>query len=305
MPNLALVVMAAGIGSRYGGLKQIEPVGPHGHNIIDYSVYDALMAGFDKVIFVIRDDMEDEFRLRVSKRIEPHAEVVHVFQSLAHIPEDIAIPRDRRKPWGTGHALLSCKGAVDSPFAVINADDFYGRSSYQSLSAFLAGAKDQADVYDLCMVGFVLGNTLTEHGQVSRGICTLDEQGFLREITERTRIERTGDVVSYTADGERWEEISEASIVSLNMWGFTPGMLSELDAGFLRFLNQRAADLMTAEYFLPELVASLLRDRRAKVKVLPTTERWLGVTYREDVPGVKQAIRDAIREGIYPEKLWE
>lgn len=305
MPNLALVVMAAGIGSRYGGLKQIESIGPHGNNIIDYSVYDALIAGFDKVVFIIREEIGDRFRDRVGRSIEKHTDTTYVFQRLEDVPAGAAIPPGRRKPWGTGHAILSCRDVVSSPFAVINADDFYGRSSYQSLSGFLKRAKDQAGVYDLSMVGFVLENTLTEHGHVSRGVCTVDEEGFLTGVSERTRIERSGGIVRYAADGQGWEEIPGGSIVSLNMWGFTPGLLSELEAGFLRFLEKRAGNLLTAEYFLPDLVAGLLKEGRATVKVLPTTERWLGVTYREDVPRVKQAMRDAIRRGIYPENLWE
>ena len=305
MPNLALVVMAAGTGSRYGGLKQIEPIGPHGEIILDYSVYDALIAGFDKVVFIIREDIADLFRDRVGRPIEKHADTTYVFQRLGDVPEGVVIPPGRKKPWGTGHAILSCREVVGSPFAVINADDFYGRSSYQSLSDFLKRARDQAGVYDLCMVGFVLENTLTEHGHVSRGICTVDEEGFLKGVSERTRIERAGGIVRYAGDDQSWVEIWGDSIVSLNMWGFTPGMLYELEAGFLRFLEEHVDNLLAAEYFLPDLVAGLLREKRASVKVLPTTERWLGVTYRKDVPRVKQAIRDAIRRGIYPENLWE
>jgi dTDP-glucose pyrophosphorylase len=304
MSKPSLVVMAAGIGRRYGGLKQIDPVGPNGEIIIDYSIYDALNAGFGKVVFVIKKDIEEAFRERVGRTIEKQCETTYVFQKLEDVPAGFKVPPGRQKPWGTGHATLSCRNVVHSPFAVINADDFYGRSSYQTLCDYLRSAQDRDGVYNYCMVGYVLESTLTEHGHVARGVCTVDEDGFLVEIRERTRIERFGEIVKYTEDGETWIEIPGESVVSTNMWGFTPSLFSELEARFPQFLQKNSDNIQKAEYFLPDVVGDLLKEKKVTVKVLATNERWFGVTYQQDKPRVKQAIRGLIHRGVYPENLW-
>lgn len=304
MSEPTLVVMAAGIGSRYGGLKQTEPVGPNGEIMIEYSIYDALNAGFGKVVFVIKQDIEEAFRERVGKTIEKQCETIYVFQQVEDVPEGFEVPPDRQKPWGTGHATLSCRNVVHSPFAVINADDFYGRSSYQTLCHYLRSARDRDGVYDYCMVGYVLENTLTEHGHVARGVCTVDEDGFLVEIRERTRIEKFGEIVKYTEDAETWVEIPGESVVSMNMWGFTPSLFLELEVRFPQFLQENRDNIQKAEYFLPDVVGDLIRENKARVRVLSTNERWFGVTYKQDKPRVRQAIRGLIRCGVYPENLW-
>jgi UTP-glucose-1-phosphate uridylyltransferase len=299
-----IVVMAAGIGSRYGGLKQIDPIGPNGEIIIDYSIYDALNAGFRKVVFVIKEDIEEAFRARMSLTVEQHCETTYVLQALDDLPDDFQVPPARIKPWGTGHAILSCRNAVDSPFAVINADDFYGPSSYQTLYRHLYENRDRVDHRNYCMVGYVLENTLTEHGHVARGVCTVDHDGYLVEITELTRIEKSGEVARYAQDDERWVEITNESIVSMNMWGFTPSLFSELQSRFPRFLRENGNNIDRAEFYLPSVVGDLVREKRATVKVLPTNERWFGVTYRQDRPQVRQAIRTLIRRCVYPKDLW-
>jgi UTP-glucose-1-phosphate uridylyltransferase len=298
------VVLAAGIGSRYGGVKQIDPVGPGGELIIDYSVYDALRAGFGKVVFVIKKAIEDDFREIIGDTIDRQCATEYVFQQVGNVPDGVQIPANRTKPWGTGQATLLCKGVVDGPVAVINADDFYGQTSFQILHDYLVSARDHGDVYDYCMVGYVLENTLTEHGHVARGVCSTDEGGYLVEIHERTHIEKVGDVAKYTKDGGKtWHEIPMDSPVSMNMWGFTPSIFRELEALFPRFL-EGADNLETAEFYLPEAVGALLRAQRARVKVLSTQERWVGMTYSADKPAVEQYIGELVRQGVYPEKLW-
>jgi hypothetical protein len=304
MTKPALIVLAAGLGSRYGGLKQVEPVGPNGELIIDYSVYDALQAGFGRVVFVIKEDIEDVFRRTIGQRIEERCETLYVFQKL-DVPSGFSLPPGRVKPWGTAHATLSCCSVVHTPFAVINADDFYGHSAYQALSAHLAGAQDRAGRGDYCMVGYLLENTVTEHGYVARGICTVDPRGYLVEIHERTRIESFDDAIKYTEDGQHWVEVPRGTIASMNMWGFTPGFFDELEARFPLFLEANSHNLLKAEFFLPEVVGELIREGRATVKVLPANERWFGVTYQEDRPRVKQAVQDLIHRGVYPERLWQ
>jgi hypothetical protein len=304
MSKPTLVVLAAGIGSRYGGLKQIDPVGPNGELIIDYSIYDALRAGFGQVVFVINEQIERAFRERVGKSIEKQCETVYVLQKLGDVPAGFQLPPCRRKPWGTAHATLACKQVVDRNVAVINADDYYGRTSYQALFNHLSRAQDCGGVYDYCMVGFALLNTLTEHGHVARGVCSVDENGFLVEIHERTRVQQFGQVAKYSEDGETWIAIPEDSVASLNIWGFTPSIFSELEARFPRFLQDNAATIDEAEFFLPEVVGDLIREGKATVRVLPTKECWFGVTYQQDKPEVKRAIQDFIRQGVYPESLW-
>jgi dTDP-glucose pyrophosphorylase len=304
MRNPTLVVLAAGIGSRYGGLKQTDPVGPNGELILDYSVYDALRAGFDRIVFVISHRIEKEFRQRVGKTIEQQCDTAYVFQDLGDLPAGFTVPPSRHKPWGTGHATYACRSVIDSPFAVINADDFYGRTSYSALYEHLSHAQDREGVYDYCLVGFGLENTLTEHGHVSRGVCVVDEDGTLVEIQERTQVQRFGQVVRYAEQDGRWVEIPAGSIVSLNTWGFTPSLFPELERQLVRFLESDRPDLDRAELYLPAVVDQLVREGKARVKVLPTEERWIGVTYQQDKPMVKQAIKELVRQQVYPRNLW-
>ena len=299
-----LVVMAAGMGSRYGGLKQIDPVGPNGEIILDYSVYDALKAGFGRVVFVIKKEIEQVFRERVGKTIEKQCESTYVFQRLEDVPDGFCVPPDRQKPWGTAHATLSARHVVNTPFAVINADDFYGQASYRVLGDYLQSAQDRDGIYDYCMVGFVLRNTLTEHGHVARGVCQVDGTGRLVGIRERTRIEKSGHDARYTEDGTTWTDLSGESIASMNMWGFTPGLFAELEARFLPFLQERSGDILKAEYFLPEAVGQLIAEGKATVQVLPSEEQWFGVTYKQDKDRVKHAIQDLVSRGVYPDDLW-
>jgi len=304
MSKPTLVVMAAGIGSRYGGPKQIDPVGPNGEIIIDYSIYDALNVGFGKVVFVIKKDIEGAFRERVGKTIEKQCETTYVFQKIEDVPEGFEVPPGRQKPWGTGHATLSCRNVVHSPFAVINADDFYGRSSYQILYDYLKNARDRDDVYHYCMVGYVLESTLAGYGHVARGVCTVNQDGFLVEIHERRRIKKLGERAQYTEDGANWIEIPKGSVASMNMWGFTPSLFSELEARFPQFLQKNSDNIQKVEYFLPDVIGDLLKEKKATVKVLATNERWFGVTHQQDKPRVERAIGDLIRRGVYPENLW-
>ena len=294
--------MAAGIGSRYGGLKQIDPVGPNGEIVLDYAVYDAIRAGFGRVVFVIRKDIEEAFREKVGKTIEKHIDTAYVFQDLSMVPADYTIPPDRTKPWGTAHAVLCAADAITAPFAAINADDFYGRDSFRVLGEHLSTAKG-GDAYDFASVGFVLSNTLTEHGHVARGICTLNDDGYLDEVVERTKIQQFNDGVKFTEDEENWIPISGDSIVSLNMWGFTPVMFDELRGRFPVFLKATDGQLK-AEFFIPTVVNELVQESKARVKVLPTKSRWYGVTYQGDRDRVKSAIGEMVADGQYPQNLW-
>ncbi len=305
MKKPVLVIMAAGMGSRYGGLKQIDPVDPQGHIIMDFSLYDAKKAGFEKVVFIIKKENEKDFRERIGDRISQIMEVSYVFQDLNNIPEGYQVPEGRVKPWGTGHAVLSCLGCVDAPFAVINADDYYGSHAFQVIYDFLTTHQDD-EKYHYTMVGYILENTLTENGHVARGVCETDENGYLVDIHERTHIERRGDVTAYTEDdGATWTEIPEGSTVSMNMWGFTESMLTELKNRFEPFLKDALkTNPLKGEYFLPFVVDELLKEGKADVKVLKSTDRWYGVTYKEDKPVVEAAIRRLKAEGLYPENLW-
>ncbi|MGQ9491327.1 MAG: sugar phosphate nucleotidyltransferase [Anaerolineae bacterium] len=303
--KLTLVVLAAGIGSRYGGLKQIDPMGPNGEIILDYSVYDALRAGFSKVVFVISPAIEKLFRERMQGTVERHVETAYVFQRLDDVPMGCTVPAGRVKPWGTAHAVLASRDAVTTPFAVINADDYYGPQAYRAVADYLRGPHPDDGVADYCMVGYRLGNTLTEHGHVARAICTVDQNGYLVHAQERTRIERYGDVARYTEDGETWTVLPLDAVVSMNIWGFTPQVYGQLAESFPRFLAANAANLEKAEFYIPNFVAELIRDGRARVKVLSTPERWHGVTYAQDKPQVKTAIRELVAAGLYPEKLWD
>lgn len=301
---LTLVVLAAGIGSRYGGLKQIDPVGPHGELIVDYSVYDALRAGFQRVVFVISRRIEATFRERVGRTIERQCDTDYVFQQLDDLPPGFAVPPDRVKPWGTGHATLVSRTAVNGPFAVINADDFYGRDSFRALGRYLAESPEPGPIQHYAMVGFPLENTLTEHGHVSRGICQVDGDGFLVDIQERTRVQPFGDAIRYSDDGETWIDVPEGSIASMNAWGFTPDLFAELEARFAAFLSDPQRDLDRAEFYLPQTVGELVAEGCARVRVLPTPERWFGVTYPGDKARGKAAIDGLVQQGVYPARLW-
>lgn len=304
MASTTLIVMAAGIGSRYGGLKQIDPVGPGGEKIIDYSVYDARRAGFGQVVFVIRRELEEDFREHIGRRIEDRIETAYVYQELEPLPEGFKVPETRTKPWGTAHAVAVCRDRVRTPFAVINADDFYGPSSFQALCTYLENLREEEAMREYCLVGYLLGNTLSEHGHVSRGVCEGTAEGTLREIHERVKIRKFGDKIRHTEDGKTWIDLRADSVVSMNMWGFTPSLFDELDAGFLQFLNEKGSD-PKAEYFLPERVGELVATGRARVRILPTEERWFGITYVEDKPFVEKAILDLVEQGVYPPYLWD
>jgi len=305
MTNPTLIVMAAGIGSRYGGLKQVEPVGLHGEMILDYSVYGALRAGFDRIVFLIRRDIEDIFRTKIGRTIEQRVDTAYVFQELGHVPAGFAVPPDRKKPWGTGHAVLSCKDAVRAPFAAINADDYYGKAAFEVLAQHLRQAEDRDGRYDYAMVGYALRNTLSEHGHVARGVCQVTPDGCLADVIERTHIQPFSDgSIRYTENTTDWVTLAPETTVSLNIWGFTPSLFSELEARFAGFLSKNTANLTKAEYFLPNVVGELVNEGKARVRVLPTQEKWYGVTYQEDRPRIQAAIRDMIRQGRYPEKLW-
>jgi len=300
----ALVIMAAGMGSRYGGLKQIDPVDELGNKIIDFSIFDAVRAGFEKVVFIIKKENEQDFRSLIGDIVKDHIQVEYVYQELTNIPEGYSVPEGRVKPWGTAHAVLSVKGVVDGPFAVINADDFYGKEAFQIIYDFLKNAKDD-EKYRYSMVGYALGNTLTENGSVSRGVCETDENSFLTDIVERTKIIKTETGAAYTEDGENYQDISKDAIVSMNMWGFTQSFLDEVDKAFVEFFkNDVPKNPEKAECYLPFVVDGLLKENKASVKVLKSSDRWFGVTYKEDKPFVVQSVKDLKNAGTYPEKLW-
>jgi hypothetical protein len=304
MSQPTLVVMAAGIGSRYGGLKQMDPVGPNDQLIIDYSVYDALRAGFGQVVFVIREDIEAGFRARVGARIARHCPTTYVVQRLDDLPAGYDLPPNREKPWGTGHAVLACRDVVQAPFAVINADDFYGPAAYRLLSGFLAGVRDDQRPFPYCMVGFMLKNTVTEHGHVSRGVCELSPDGFLVDVHERTHIRQFGDTIRYRTQKGAWVRLPGDTVVSMNTWGFTPGLFPQFEMRFAQFLTANQGRLEKAEFYLPEVVGDMIHEGVATVKVLSTPDRWFGVTYQEDKPYVEAAIRELMGRGVYPPDLW-
>lgn len=305
MKKPVLVIMAAGMGSRYGGLKQIDPIDNQGHIIMDFSIFDAKRAGFEKVVFIIKKENEELFKEAVGRRVEAVMDVEYVFQDLQNIPEGFAVPAERVKPWGTAHAVLSCIDVVDGPFAVINADDYYGRDAFQKIYDFLSKSEDD-DKYRYTMVGYRLENTLTENGHVARGVCTIDEDGYLVKVVERTRIERKGDGAAFTEDdGKTWTEIPTDSIVSMNMWGFSASFLQEIQKGFAAFLEEGLKNNpLKCEYFLPSVVSKLLAEDRATVSVLTSQDKWYGVTYKEDKANVMAAIQSMKDNGVYPEQVW-
>lgn len=307
MKKPVLVVMAAGMGSRYGGLKQIDPVDPQGHIIMDFSIYDAVRAGFEKVVFIIKKENESDFRNAIGDRLSRQIEVAYVFQDIHNLPEGYEVPKGRVKPWGTGHAVLSCIDEIDGPFAVINADDYYGRHAFRMAYDFLSEEEEENGVYKYMMVGYKLENTLTENGHVARGVCVTDEEGHLVKINERTRIEKKDGGAAYTEDdGATWVKLPEGCTVSMNMWGFSASILKELKERFSAFLDANLKrDPMKCEYFLPFVVDELLREKKATVKVLKSMDKWYGVTYKEDKPVVVQAIQNMKDEGLYPQNVWE
>ncbi len=302
-----LVVMAAGMGSRYGGLKQIDPVGSCGEAILDYSVYDAHEAGFETVVIIIKEAIKNDFMETVGARLaQAPVEIRYAYQELDALPEGYSVPEGRTKPWGTSHAVLCAKEAVDgAPFAVINADDYYGKDAFKTIYDQLSKAEDD-DKYNYCMVGYEVGKTVTEHGSVARGVCSTDENGYLVEVVERTRIEKYEGGIHFTVDGENWVELPEDTIVSMNMWGFTASFLEEIDKGFAAFLdNALANNPLKGEYFLPTVVQNLLSNDQARVKVMTSPDKWYGVTYAADKPVVMAALKEMTAEGKYPDGLWK
>lgn len=305
MKEPVLIIMAAGLGSRYGGLKQMDPVGTAGEIIMDFSVYDARKAGFRKVIFIIKREMKDDFESLLAVRKGRDIEAETVFQEMTDLPPGYEVPPGRIKPWGTCHAVMSCRDRIDGPFAVINADDFYGREAFEQMYGFLKTARD-GDRYDYAMIGYRLENTLTEHGHVARGVCEVRD-GMLREIRERTKIMRRDGAVAFTEDEEKtWTRIPEGSPVSMNFWGFTPSMMKEMTEGFPKELDRILKENpQKGEYLLPLAVDSLLKQEKARVRVLDSGDRWYGVTYADDKPAVEAALKQMKEEGRYPEKLWK
>jgi dTDP-glucose pyrophosphorylase len=294
----ALLVLAAGIGSRYGGLKQIDPIGPGGECIIDYSVFDALRAGFGKLVFVIRRDIERPFKEFIGSRFEGRVEVEYVFQETTKLPPGFSAPASRQKPWGTGHALLTGAEVIREPFAVINADDFYGMNSFQLLGRHLASESP-----DHAMVGFVLRNTLSEFGTVARGVCQTCADGYLQSVVELTRIERDGNGAKYTDAAGQVHVLTGDEVVSLNLWGFTPSIFEHLRRELVEFLKEQGQS-EKAEFFIPTVVNTLIGSGEAQLRVLRTPDLWFGVTYREDRPRVIESVRELIQRGDYPERLW-
>ena len=300
-----LVIMAAGMGSRYGGLKQMDPVGAHGEIIIDYSLFDARRAGFKRVCFIIKHEIEADFKAIVGNHIEKYFEVSYAFQQLDCLPEGFVTPEGRVKPFGTAHAVLCAAPFLDAPFAAINADDYYGKTALKKIYDFLATAQD-GEKYAYCMVAYNMGNTVTENGSVARGICETDAEGFLTCVTERTRIEQYEGGIHYLDDdGESWVDVAADTPVSMNMWGFTGGFMDELKAQFPVFLTETMPkNPEKAEMFLPSAVSKLIDDGKATVKVLRTADKWYGVTYAADKPTVIAALQALTQQGLYPDGLW-
>ena len=302
-----LVVMAAGMGSRYGGLKQIDPVGNCGEAILDFSIYDAHEAGFETIVIIIKEAIKKDFMETVGARLaKAPVEIRYAYQELDKLPAGYACPADRTKPWGTSHAVLCAKEAIDgAPFAVINADDYYGKSAYKVIFDALSKAED-GEKFDYCMVGYELGKTVTENGSVARGVCNVDEKGYLTEVIERTRIEQYEGGIHFTEDGgESWTELPAETIVSMNMWGFTPSFLTAIEEGFAAFLDKALVENpLKGEYFLPFVVSTLLNQGKAQVQVLTSPDKWYGVTYAADKPVVMAALKEKGEEGLYPYSLW-
>jgi dTDP-glucose pyrophosphorylase len=303
LKETSLVILAAGMGSRYGGIKQLEPVGPSGEIIMDYSIYDAIEAGFDKVVFILRKDLENDFKEVIGNRIEKIIKVEYVFQELDALPEGFTKPEERTKPWGTGQAVLCCKDVVKEPFAVINADDYYGKEAFKLIHEYLCNTYEQSSQY--CMGGFILGNTLSENGAVTRGVCRADAEGKLADIVETSGIIPMGDHASAkNSEGEEIK-IDLNSIVSMNMWGFKPQLFQELETGFVEFLSSIDKNEIKKEYLLPTIVGEMVKEGKVEVAVLKTSDRWFGVTYKEDKDVVVKSFKALIEKGIYPSKLFQ
>jgi dTDP-glucose pyrophosphorylase len=298
-----LLILAAGIGSRYGGLKQLDKIGPSGETILDYSIYDALRAGFGKIVFIIKRQIEQDFREAVIRKLEDRADVEYVFQEIGSIPGGIAWSPERQKPWGTGHAVLMAAEVIDTPFAVINSDDFYGREAYRAIADFYRDWVP-GDENRYCMVGYPVGKTLSEFGTVSRGVCVADEKDLLADVVERTKIERKNNEIGFVDENGKTVALPETAVVSMNCWGFTPSFFGFLEKGFGDFIQKNAMD-PKAEFYIPSMVNELIKSGKASVKILPTNDQWFGMTYPEDREMVVRSIRALVKRGIYPGKLWD
>ena len=300
-----LVIMAAGIGSRYGGgIKQLASVGTNGEIIMDYSIHDALEAGFNKIVFIIRHDLEKDFKEIIGKRIEKLCEVEYVYQEADDLPNGYKKPENRTKPWGTGQAILACKGVVCEPFAIINADDYYGKDAYKKLYNYLTGEHKGDKKYNFCMAGFILKNTLSDNGVVTRGICQEDENGYLTGVVETKNIAKTADGGAYVANPDGTSiPLDENARVSMNMWGVTPDFIDDLESGFADFLENNINN-PSAEYLLPTIIDDMISKKLADVKVLPTNDKWFGITYKEDKTAVTQAFAELIEKGVYKPNLF-
>lgn len=302
MNDPVLVIMAAGMGSRFGGLKQITSVDEGGHKIIDFSLYDAKRAGFNKVVFIIKHEIEEDFKVSVGRRMEKYFEVRYVYQELDALPEGFKVPEGRKKPWGTAHAIACASEAIDAPFAVINSDDYYGADAIDSIYKFL---KKERQPGEHAMVGYLLKNTVSENGYVSRGVCRV-ENGYLKDITERTHIEKRGEDAAYTEDGKNFIPLSGLDLVSMNLWGFQKEILEDFKEGFAPFLKENLpVNPLKCEYYLPSVADRQIKEGKGSVKVIETRDKWHGVTYPEDLEGVKEAMAAMKKEGLYPENLWE
>ena len=305
MKETTLVILAAGIGSRFGGgIKQLAPVGPSGEIIMDYSIYDALKAGFNKIVFIIRKDIEEDFRRIIGDRISEIADVSYAFQDLSDLPDGFSVPDGRTKPWGTGQALLCCKGVIDTPFAVINADDYYGKEAFVKVHDYLVEEHPASDRMEFCMAGFHLGNTLSENGGVTRGVCSVDDAQHLTKVTETKNIVKTPEGAAVQGEDGSLTSLEASCPVSMNMWGFSTEIFDVLEKGFAEFLGN-LADPMKGEYLIPTVVDQLIRSGRANVTVLESKDKWFGVTYKEDKPLVVESFKALIDAGIYKERLFD
>jgi len=302
MNSVTLLVLAAGMGSRYGGLKQLDAVGPNGETVIDYSVFDAIRAGFKKVVFIIREDFKKEFQSSIGNKFQSQIEVEYAYQKLEVLPPGYSLPQDREKPWGTGHAILSAKQVVNEPFAVINADDFYGKLAYQKIFQYLSTVSIDSSPSRFCMVGYPLINTLSEFGSVSRGICIVSDQNKLESVNELTCIQKIENEIVNEAEVQKRQVLSGDEVVSMNMWGFTPQLFSQLEKLFSEFLSENI-DNLSSEFYIPFAVDNLIQSNIATVEVLETTEQWFGVTYKEDKSYVQSAVCNLIKSGEYPSKI--
>ena len=295
-----LLVLAAGMGSRYGGLKQMDPIGPSNETIIDYSIHDAIKAGFGKIVFVIRESFEKEFKELYNSKLQGNIEVDYVNQDLANVPEGFSYHPDREKPWGTGHAILMAKECINEPFAVINADDYYGVEAFKTIADYLVNSISDAEN---CMVGYRLANTISENGSVSRGVCSINENEQLTTIVERTHIEKLVEDIAYL-ENEKWYPLEESTTVSMNFWGFTPKLFEHLENQFKDFLKEQG-DQLKSEFYIPSVVAEIIGNDEAQFKVLKSNAQWFGVTYKEDKEKAIKAIEALIKSGVYPAKLWD